>query len=221
MATAAVSPYIDAIRHLPAGSTLIASDVSWDSYEALLAELGDACAVRVTFDEGTLEVVSPSAKHEKFERFIEAVAGVVASELGLDLESFGSATFRRKDVQRGAEPDACFYVQHAAVVVGRDTIDLSVDPPPDVVLEVEVSRSSARKQRVYAALGVLEIWRCDGERVSMYRLDGAEYSEIPSSLAFPPLTADTLTALLVQLRTKPRQAILEAYRQSLRASRGT
>lgn len=107
------------------------------------------------------------------------------------------------------------------MVVGRDTIDLSVDPPPDVVLEVEVSRSSARKQRVYAALGVPEIWRSDGERVSMYRLDGTEYAEIPSSLAFPPLTADTLAALLVQLRTKPRQAILEAYRQSLRASRGT
>ncbi len=144
MSTAATHTFLDAIRHLPVGGVLSIPDVPWADYEALLTELGDGYAVRVMYDRGRLEIVSPSDRHEKLKEFIQDVARVLADELGTDLESFGSTTFKHPDLRKGGEPDTCFYVQHAAQVVGRDGLDLTVDPPPDVVVEVDVSHSSAR-----------------------------------------------------------------------------
>jgi Uma2 family endonuclease len=219
MPTQAASTYLEAIRHLPVGSALTIPDVSWAEYEELLAELGEGYAVRVTYDQGRLVIVSPSTKHEKCKEFILRVADVLASELGTDLESFGSTTFKQQGLQQGAEPDTCFYVQHAAQVVGKDELDLAVDPPPDVVVEVDVSHSSKGKLAFYAKLGVPEVWRHDGQRASMYQRSGTGYTEIAASLAFPALTAETLTALVHQLKTDKQQTILEAFRRSLREPR--
>ena len=219
MPTQAASTYIEAIRHLPLGSALIVPDVSWAEYEDLLAELGEGYAVRVTYDQGRLEIVSPSQKHEKWNRFVGAIARVLATEFGTDLENFGSTTFKHQALQQGAEPDTCFYVQHAARVIGRDELDLAVDPPPDVVVEIDVSHSSKRKLTFYAKLGVPEVWRYDGRRASMYQRSGTGYTEVPASLAFPAFTAERLTALLGQLKIEGQQTILEAFRRSLRDRR--
>ena len=209
--------YVDAIDHLPAGSALVIPDVSWPDYEALLAQLGDGYAVRVSYDDGRLEIVTPSARHEKIKEFILAIARVLASELGTALETFGSTTFKTKALRQGAEPDTCFYVEHAGLVVGRDELDLAVDPPPDVIVEVDLSHSSTRKMTFYAQIGVPELWRYDGRRVVIYRLGGTSYHETPSSVAFAPVTADTLTAIIRRIDTEGQQTVLEAFRKSLRA----
>ena len=219
MPTQAASTYLEAIRHLPVGSALIVPEVSWAEYEALLAELGAGYAVRVTYDEEGLEIVSPSAKHEKCKEFIRDIARVLAGELGTGLEGFGSTTLKHEALQQGAEPDTCFYVQHAAQVIGKDELDLAVAPPPDVVVEIDLSHSSQRKLAFYAKLGVPEVWRYDGQRASMYLRSGTGYAEVPASLAFPTFTADALTALLRQLGTEGQQAVLEAFRRSLRERR--
>lgn len=216
MPTAATHIYLDAIRHLPVGGALSIPGVSWADYEALLEELGDRNAVRVAYDDGRLEIVSPSDRHERAKEFIQNVARVLADELGTELESVGSTTFKHPDLKKGAEPDTSFYVQHAAQVIGRDGLDLTVDPPPDVVVEVDVSHSSAMKLRVWAEIGVPEVWRYDGERTVMYRRSGDGYVEVPESLAFPSFTAETLAALLHRLRAEGQQAVLTAFRQSLR-----
>lgn len=216
MPTAATHTYLDAIRHLPVGGALSVPGVSWADYQALLAELGDSYAVRITYDRERLEIVSPSDRHEKIKEFICAVAHVLADEMATDLETFGSTTFKHPALKQGAEPDTCFYVQHAAQVIGRDGLDLTVDPPPDVVVEVDVSHSSTAKLSVWAAFGVPEIWRYDGTQTVMYQRSGDGYIEIPASLAFSLLTAEALTDLLQQLRTKGQQAVLTAFRQSLR-----
>lgn len=216
MATQAASTYLEAIRHLPIGSALTIPDVSWTEYEALLVELGDDHAVRITYDRGRLEIVSPSGKHEKWNRLIEAVAQVLATELGTELEGFGSTTFKQPALQRGAEPDTCFYIQAAARVIGKDDLDLAVDPPPDLVIEVDVSHSSTSKLAFYAVIGVPEVWRYDGQRASIHQRAGSSYTEIAASLAFPGFTAATLTTLLGRLRTEGRQAVLEGFRRSLR-----
>lgn len=208
--------YVDAIRHMPAGSTLIIPDVSWAEYEQLLADLGDGYAVRLTYDQGRLEIMSPSTRHGRYGAFVERVAHVLASELKLDLESFGSATFKEPALKQGAEPDTCFYVQHAAQVVGKMDLDLAVDPPPDVIVEIDVSHSSKRKLAFYAKLGVPEVWRFKEPRALIYHLTGTEYTEASTSLAFPVLTADMLTGVLLQIRTDSAQAVLEAFRESLR-----
>lgn len=209
--------YVEAIEHLPTGSALVIPDVSWAEYEALLAELGDGYAVRVSYDEGRLEIVTPSAKHEKVKEFILRLVHVLATERGTNLETFGSTTFKHKALRKGAEPDTCFYVEHAALVVGRDELDLAVDPPPDVIVEVDVSHGSIRKMTFYAQIGVPELWRYDGRRAVMYRLSGTSYQETPASVAFPSFTADTLTALVRRIDTEGQQAVLEAFRKSLRA----
>src|SRR5688572_29367395 len=145
--------YVDAIRQLPPGSELIVPDVSWAEYEQLLAELGEGYSVRVTYDDGRLEVVTPSRQHEKSKDFILRLAHVLAEEFGLSLESFGSTTFKQEVLKQGAEPDTCFYVQRAAEVIGKDDVDPAIYPP-DVVVEVDVSHSSVRKLKFYARLGV-------------------------------------------------------------------
>lgn len=209
--------YLDAIRHLPEGATLTIPGVSWDAYEALLAELGDSNAVRVAFDDGRLEIVSPSDKHEQAKEFILRVADALAAAFGTGFESFGSTTFKHPDAKKGAEPDTCFYVQHAAHVIGRDGLDLTVDPPPDVVVEVDVAHSSALKLRVWAEMRVPEVWRYDGERALMYRRSSDGYIETAESLAFPSFTSDALTGLLRRLDNEGQQAVLRAFRESLRA----
>ena len=216
MPTAATLTYLDAIRHLPSGGALSIPDVPWADYEALLTELGDGYAVRVMYDRGRLEIVSPSDKHERIKEFIQDVARVLAGELGTDLESFGSTTFKHPDLRKGGEPDTCFYVQRAPQIIGRDGLDLTVDPPPDVVVEVDVSHSSTAKLRFWAELGIPEVWRYEDERIVMYERSGEEYREIAASLAFLSFTADTLTGLLHRLKREGQQAVLTAFRHSLR-----
>jgi Uma2 family endonuclease len=103
--------YVDAIEHLPAGSTLVIPDVSWPDYERLLEELGEGYAPRVWYDEGRLEVVTPSGKHERAKDFILRLVQVIAEDLRIPLETAGSTTYKQKALRKGAEPDTCFYVQ--------------------------------------------------------------------------------------------------------------
>lgn len=216
MPTASASAYLEAIRHLPTGSVLTIAGVSWAEYEALLAELPGDSRVRLTYYHEKLEVVSPSGRHERWTRLIELIIYVLATELGRPLQSCGSMTIKHRTLAKGAEPDSCFYIEHAAAVVGKEEVDPQTDPPPDLVVEVDVTHGSAPKLAFYAALGVPEIWRYDGERAVMYQRSGAEYVEVSRSLAFPSFAAETLTGLLRELRTREQQPTLEAFRRSLR-----
>lgn len=211
--------YIDAIEHLPSGSTLIVPEVSWSDYEQLLAELGEGYAVRVSYDQGRLEIMSPSAKHEKYKELILRLAYCIADETGCDLESFGSTTFKEEQVAKGAEPDTCFYVQHAAAMRDKEVIDLSTDPPPDVVVEVDISHSSLGKFAFYASLGVPEIWRYDGKRLQIYHLMPQGYVEASASRAFPFLSRDVLSQFLERGKTAGQSATLRAFREWLRTHR--
>jgi Uma2 family endonuclease len=211
--TTQTANYLDAIEHLPAGSTLILTEVPWEEYEQLLADLGNGYGVRVSYDRGRLEIMSPSPKHEKYKELILRLADTLADELGYELESFGSTTFKQEQFAKGAEPDTCFYVEHAASVTGKDQLDLSADPPPDVVVEVDVAHSSLSKFPLYAALGVPEIWRYDERRVQIYHLTEQGYVEAPASRAFPVLTSDALFRFLKQGRTQGRRAILQSFRE--------
>ncbi|MGH9389579.1 MAG: Uma2 family endonuclease, partial [Vicinamibacteria bacterium] len=138
MSTLAASA-LDAIEHLPPGSTLILPEVSWAAYEQLLSDLGEGYGIRIHYDQGKLSILSPSAKHEKCKELVLRIVDTIADELGCELESFGSTTFQRQDLGKGAEPDTCFYVQNAAAVTGKTELDLAVDPPPDVVVEIDVA----------------------------------------------------------------------------------
>lgn len=217
--TTPTANYLDAIEHLPVGSTLILTEVPWGEYEQFLADLGDGYGVRVSYDQGRLEIMSPSPKHEKYKELILRLADTLADELDLDLESFGSTTFKQEQIAKGAEPDTCFYVQHAANMIGKDLIDLSTDPPPDIVVEVDVAHSSISKFDFYAGLGVPEIWRYDERRVQIYHLTEQGYVEAPASHAFPMLTSDVLSRFMEQGKAQGRRAVLRSFREWMQKQR--
>lgn len=211
--------YLDAIAHLPTGGTLILTDVPWEEYEQLLDELGDGYGVRIGYDHGRLEVMSPSQYHEMYKDLLLRSAAAAADHLGCDFESRGSTTFKLGQFEQGAEPDTCFYVQHAARIIGRRKLDLRRDPPPDVIVEIDVSHGSGHKFDFYARLGVPEIWRYDERRAQIYQLEEAGYIEVSASRAFPPLTAEALTQCLEQSKTAGQSAALRSFRAWLEGTR--
>jgi Uma2 family endonuclease len=214
--TAQTTSFLDAIEHLPAGGTLILTDVSWEEYEQLLADLGDSNAVRVSYDRGRLEIMSPSSFHEMYKDLVLQLACIIAEEMDLVLETRGSTTFKQKEFAQGAEPDTCFYVQNAHRIIGKRQIDLSTDPPPDVIVEIDVTHGSQHKLAFYAALGVPEIWRYDEQRAQIYHLTEKGYVEMVASRVFTLLTGDALSRFLEQSKSEGQSATLRSFREWLR-----
>jgi Uma2 family endonuclease len=217
--TAVAGGALDAIEHLPAGSTLLVPDVSWAEYESLLSQLGEGYPVRIQYDRGSLSIMSPSARHEKCKELILRIADAIADERGFDLESFGSTTFKNRELEKGAEPDTCFYVQSAAAVAGKTGLDPAVDPPPDVVVEIDLAHASEDQFPFYAALRAPELWLYDGERVRIYHLTSQGYEIAQASRAFPILTGLVLTRFMAEGQSGPERAVLRSVRQWIRAER--
>ena len=143
-----------------------------------------------------------SIAHENPNRTLAQLVEIVAEETERDLHHAGSTTFKRKDLAKGFEPDSCFYIGHAEQARGREELDPMMDPPPDLVIEIDITRSSLNRFPIFAALGVPEVWRFDGERVTMYRLESGRYLEIETSLSVPPLTASQSTVFLDESRVE-------------------
>jgi Uma2 family endonuclease len=218
---AETASYVDAIDHLPAGATLLISHVSWDEYEQLLQDLGERPDLRVTYDEGRLEVMTLSDQHEEFADGMLGLARLFSQELGIPLETRGSATRRRPRMRKGTEPDQSFWVANAHRIIGKRRIDLDTDPPPDIVVEIDITKDSRGKFSIYAAFGVPEIWRCDGAQVQMYELRGTTYVEVEASRFFPGLTCSLVFEFLEISNARGQTAALATFRERIRAGRTT
>lgn len=214
--TAQTASYVDAIAHLPAGGTLILTDVSWQEYEQLLADLGEGYGVNIFYNQGRLEIMSPSLNHEMYTDLILHVARMIAEETRKDLESRGSTTFKQEKLRKAVEPDTCFYVQNASRIIGVLAIDLNIHPPPDIVVEVDVSHDTTAKSIFYAEIGVPELWRYDESRARIFHLSKGQYIEMSQSLALPILTSAALTKFLEQSKTEGQSAALRSVRAWLR-----
>ena len=210
--------YLEAIDHLPSDAALVFSHVSWEDYEDVLDDLGHRPGLRVAYDEGTLEIMTVSSEHEDYTDFILSIARVLAEELDIKLETRGSTTWKRKKHQKGLEPDTCFYIANAERIIGKGKLDLEIDPPPDVAVEVEITKESLSKFPIYATLGVPEIWRYDGKQVQMYELtQDHRYIEIAESRFFPALIASLVTDSIELSKTVGQTDALKAFRQQIRA----
>jgi Uma2 family endonuclease len=194
-------------------------DVAWETYERLLADHLDSSGPRFTYDRGELEILGPSAGHEMVNRTLALLVELVAAECDIEVVNVGSMTFKREDLQRGFEPDTSFYIQNEERVRDRTEIDLSVDPPPDLVIEIDVSRSMIAKLPLYAAMGVPEVWRWNGDRVAILRLAGNGYREERLSVALPPLTSEILTRFLAESRSQKRTVWVRQIREWAREQR--
>ena len=179
----------------PPDQRVVLRKVSWETYEGLLAGQEDSSAPRFTYDRGTLEIMSPLPEHEEVNRALASLVENVAVEWRMSFRNLGSTTFKREDLGRGFEPDSCFYLRNAERMRGKARIDLTVDPPPDLVIEIDISHPSLDKLPIYAALGVPEVWRYEGGRLAVLVQEGDAYREREESLALPRVTTAALSDL--------------------------
>ncbi len=204
--------YYDAVAQLSDGESRVFHNVTWEEYEELLAQVGETRhGLRISYNDGTLKVMSLSSTHEKFADFIKRLISQISFRLRLNILFFGSATMRKQKKTKGSEPDACFYVQTAAVIGNRIEIDFTVDPPPDVVVKVDIHHASTDSDPIYAALGVPEIWRYDGWTMTISHLQGNGYVVAETSQALPMITATVLTEYLARMPQEGEFAAITAF----------
>jgi len=171
--------------------------LTWDAYQQILHALPNSRGIRLTYDQGTLEIAMPLEDHEFALRLIERFIVILVAEMGMKIKTMGSTTMDRKELDRGAEPDCAYYIQNQAQVAGR-TVDLSQDPPPDLVVEVDITNTDIAKDRLYAAMGVAEFWRYNGQSWRIFQLQGEGYQECDRSPTFNWVKKDDLYQFLEQ-----------------------
>ncbi len=224
-----VLPSLDAVQTLnvvthpafasSAAQVVILHSVSWETYVRLVTEHGENSGTHFTYDRGALQIMVLSAEHENYSDIISLLVNVLAEEMEIDVASFGSTTFRRKDLERGFEPDACFYVQNEALVRGKKRLDLRYDPAPDLMVEVDITSPSLNKFPLFAALNVPEVWRYDGERLGIFTLNLGQYVEQEESTILPSVTGAVLTEFIDSSLHLRRTEWLRQVRGWVRASK--
>jgi Uma2 family endonuclease len=208
-----IRPTVFELKQLivPPGNKVRLQNVSWEMYESILEELGEGYAIRLTYYKETLEIRMPLPKHEKAKSLIGYLVNVLLEELNIDCEVLGSTTFKRQDMQSGVEPDDCFYIQNQAAVRGKDRLDLMVDPPPD--LAIEIDNSSQTSLNCYEALRVPELWRYDGQVLKIYLLQEGKYIESNTSPNFPDFPIiDIIPQYVDHSKTEGRSPTIRAFR---------
>ncbi|OHB73485.1 MAG: hypothetical protein A2V70_20495 [Planctomycetes bacterium RBG_13_63_9] len=192
---------------------VVLQNIAWSTYEAIVAENRNP-GTRFTYDRGTLEIMSPSKEQQRCKKLIGRMIETMTEELGIPIRSAGSTTWTSEARQQGLEPDECYYVANESRVRGRDEIDLAVDPPPDLAIEVEISSRLIDKMPIYARLGVPEVWRYDGRTLQVEQLqrDGT-YARQDHSSAFPFLPLAEMTRFLDRRNATDETSWIRSFRQ--------
>src|SRR5581483_9596315 len=168
--------------------------------------------LRFAYDGSNLEFMTTSRHHGRLCRFLGRLVAALSEELGLPISCDGGFTLDRADLERGLEPDECFYIQHEAAVRDRDEIDLSVDPPPDLAIEVDVSRSSVNRFGIYAKIGVPEIWRARESALECYlRGDDGQYTRSETSAAFPGFRPQSIIPFIGRLTEVDQNTLVHEF----------
>lgn len=199
----AIAPIVPPV--LVGEKRIVFRDITWQGYQQLREILNERRTARMTFDRGILEVTMPLEEHEFSGRLIELLVRILVVELGLKIKTMGSTTLDRSDLDRGAEPDNAYYIQNQSLVAGRK-VDLATDPPPDLVVEVDITHTDINKPALYAAMGVPEFWRYNGREWRIYQLQGTEYLEVPNSPTFSIVSKEKFYKFLAVAQTDEVEA---------------
>jgi Uma2 family endonuclease len=198
------------------GSHMHLYDVPWDEYSRLLRLFAESPGVRLNYDHGELEIMSPLLQHDDDSRLFVFFVQALAQHAGLPFKLGGSTTLRRRLKQKGLEPDECFWLANAPKLAGKRRLDLRTDPPPDLAVEVEVTRSSLNRFAIYAALGIPEVWRLRKGRLTFHSLnDAGRYKEVETSRSFAWVTPAFILGFLekAQAATDENVVIAEFRRR--------
>jgi len=199
---------------------IVLHNVSWETYERLMQERSESRVPRFAYDRGVLEIMSPSPEHVRANRRMAQLVLAVCEVWELDAEDFGSTTYKREDVERGFEPDSCFYIENEPLVRDKDRLDLDVDPPPDLVIEIDVTSFSMNKLPLYASIDVPEVWRYEDAEIEILLLNGGSYRKSPESKCLSGIGAGTLTDLMRKSKILRRTEWLKQIREAAREARG-
>lgn len=165
------------------GQQLLLKNISWQQFETILEELGESRAARLSYSNGLLEIMVPLPEHEKAKEIIGELVRILLDELQINFEPLGSTTFENEQMIQAVEPDTCFYIQNYEAVIGKTRIDLTVDPPPDLAIEIDIT--SRTQFENYQRLGVPELWRCTRRGLQINLLQEGNYVESNVSPNFP------------------------------------
>jgi len=195
---------------------VILDNISWETYQRLMEERGERPKPRYAYDRGRLEIMVSSYEHENLKHVIATLVELLAGELEMDIEAAASTTFQREDLAQGFEPDASFYIQHAARIRGQKQIDLDADPPPELVIEIDITHPSLNKFPIFAGLGIPEVWRYHKQALIILRLEGDTYRAQEASEIFRGLTSVALTRLIADSQQMKRTEWLRNVRELAR-----
>lgn len=212
-----------ATANLPVRNSMVLEDIDWRTYSRLVRTFAERPGIRLTYDRGSLEIMSPLFEHEIYADLLGRFVVVLTEELGLPIQAARSTTLRRRKKQRGLEPDNSWWIANARQMQGKKDLDLRRDPPPDLAIEVDLTHSSLDRMSIYASLGVPEVWRLADEQLTFNLLQGKTYNA-GASQAFPGLIATDLLPFLAlranadenevvrQFRTWVRQRIADGWK---------
>lgn len=187
---------------LPApGHPVLLRGIAWDTFQALVRDLESQPGKRLTYDNGHLEIWMPLPPHESYKRWLGRFIEILTEELDIEIRSLSSTTWSREDLLKGVEADECYYIQNEALIRGRMAIDLEVDPPPDLAVEVDITSLSIPRLPIYGSLRVPEIWRFDGQQLTFLQRVNGSYEAVERSQAFPLLQSEDVQTLLMQALT--------------------
>ena len=190
--------------------------VSWQTYQALLNDLGDHRSSRLVYDQGILEIIMPSELHEIINRLLDRIVTALTEELGMKIRAYGSTTLEREDLVRGVEPDSCYYIQSVEQLRAKK-LNLQTDPPPDLAIEVDITSSSKRRFGLYQQLQIPEVWRYTrSQGITIYQFCDGKYQEREFSPTFPMISGAVLAQFLQLSGTEDDNEVIRALRRSLR-----
>jgi Uma2 family endonuclease len=196
---------------------VLLENISWHTYQALLKDIEEQPGIRMTYDHGILEIMAPLDPHEAYKKLLGRLVEAATEELNIEIRSLGSRTCSREDMARGLEPDQCYYIQHELAVRGKKQLDLNQDPPPDLVIEIDITNSSMNRMRLYEALQVPEVWQYDGRELTVYCLEDKKYEIRDRSKALPQLTPNQLVRFLKLAETMGETSLIRSFREWVRS----
>lgn len=196
---------------VPPGQRVQLENISWTDFEAILSELGEHRGTRIAYSEGVLEIMAPLPEHETAKVFIGDFVKILLDEMGIEWISLGSTTFKQQLMAAGIEPDDCFYIQNCARMVGRDRLDLTVAPPPDLAIEIDLT--SKTQISAYAALQVPEVWCYDKSQLKISVLHNGAYLDANVSPTFPDVPLHIIPEFIKRGQTEVMSSVRRAFRQ--------
>ncbi len=198
---------------LEKNQSIVLPNISWKAYQQIADAVQDETPAHFTYDRGKLEIMVLSLHHENLKKLLATLFERLCEELEIEISPAGSTTFQREDLERGFEPDECYYVENVGFMRGKTEVNLDFDPPPDLTIEIDIKHSSLNRMNIFAAIGVPEIWRYDDKNLTIYLLENGKYSVSESSLILPLATSDRLTKIIEAGKHSTRKEFLKKIKQ--------